>query len=325
MAQSHELNHRSSRSHAVIGAKLTRKLPHGRGTRTSRFLFVDLAGSERVKKSGVGGLGMAEAVATNKSLSALMRVISSLVTGDPPVVPYRDSALTQLLRQSLGGSSCTSVVVTVSPAEEHRDETRNSLRFARQCAQVKNSLAVKQSRAQQSHAQAELSSTLSAARSELTSLARDPRHAGGVDESAAEPARRSWVHNKQQLEEYRGRASVAKQQVLERRVAGDREAAAAFQRELDQLRSKVTLHEGVVARMILSGLYVNPSALMVKKQQQVAELERQLADATGEEVPHAGGTGAEVVLGMGLHGMIANIGAVGAGLAAPIVSDGLGR
>ena len=275
VAQSHHLNHRSSRSHAVIGLKLTRASSQ-RGT--SRFLFVDLAGSERVKKSGVGGLGMAEAVATNKSLSALLRVISSLATGDPPVVPYRDSALTHLLKQSLGGNSCTSVVVTVSPAEVHHDETRNSLRFARQCAQVKNFLASGRRGPTRTTVAEQLTASLSIARAELASLARDPRHAGGIDKSAAESAKRSWLHNKQMLEEYRSRASVAKQQLLESQVAGDNDGAQAAQRDLEHCRRKVTLHEGVVARMMLSGLYKNPSALMVKKQQQVAEIAQQLAD-----------------------------------------------
>jgi hypothetical protein len=97
--------------------------------RRSRLSLVDLAGSERVKKSGATGARFLEATAINLSLTTLKNVIDALVE-HRPVVPYRDSKLTWLLSQSLGGNSRTFMVVCVSPHRDNWDETLNTLRYA---------------------------------------------------------------------------------------------------------------------------------------------------------------------------------------------------
>ena len=84
----------------------------GEQTKVTTLLFVDLAGSERTEKTGVEGSAKSEAQSINSSLSALGRVIKSLGAKQGHV-PYRDTALTMLLRDSFGGKSCTSVVISV--------------------------------------------------------------------------------------------------------------------------------------------------------------------------------------------------------------------
>merc|ERR1719220_801730 len=122
-------NERSSRSHSVFMLRI-----EGHNTATTETCcgtlnLVDLAGSERVKDSGSEGIRLTEAQAINKSLSNLGNVIMALAQKNSHV-PYRNSKLTHLLQNCLGGNSKTLMFVNISPKEEHINETLNSLRFA---------------------------------------------------------------------------------------------------------------------------------------------------------------------------------------------------
>ena len=86
------------------------------GEKASRLSLVDLAGSERASKTGAGGDRLKEGSNINKSLTTLGLVISSLASGKGKFVPYRDSVLTWLLKDSLGGNSRTSMIATISPS-----------------------------------------------------------------------------------------------------------------------------------------------------------------------------------------------------------------
>lgn len=132
----HKLNRDSSRGHAL----LTLRLVHG-ATR-GKVTFVDLAGNERLKRSEDSDA--AETGAINKSLHALGKVISALGTGSKggDHVPYRDSTLTKLLQDSLGGDATTLMVACVSPAAAHVDETLCTLAYAYRAAGILNAPVV---------------------------------------------------------------------------------------------------------------------------------------------------------------------------------------
>jgi predicted nucleic acid-binding Zn-ribbon protein len=138
-------NDRSSRSHSVFTANIQQRF---RGTvLRSRLHLVDLAGSERQKSSGAAGERLKEASSINKSLSALGHVIMSLVDvqqGKKRHIPYRDSKLTFLLQDALGGTAKTVLLATVSPAGSNSFETLSTLRFADNVKRIKNKAVVNQ-------------------------------------------------------------------------------------------------------------------------------------------------------------------------------------
>jgi hypothetical protein len=131
------MNALSSRSHAVLTLRLTMVLPDG-VPRTSKLHLIDLAGSERADATGATGARLKEGAQINKSLSALGGVISALTTPGRPHIPYRDSKLTRLLQDSLGGNAVTAMLCCVSPAVGSYDETLSSLRFAERAKRVRN-------------------------------------------------------------------------------------------------------------------------------------------------------------------------------------------
>eukprot|EP01062_Namystynia_karyoxenos_P053114 TRINITY_DN4288_c0_g1_i1.p1 TRINITY_DN4288_c0_g1~~TRINITY_DN4288_c0_g1_i1.p1 ORF type:complete len:1374 (+),score=344.83 TRINITY_DN4288_c0_g1_i1:82-4203(+) len=136
-----KMNDRSSRSHAIFTLTVTQTtvVEEVESEIVSRINLVDLAGSERAKATGATGERLAEGAQINKSLTALGLVISALAEGSKRRtsqksgklhVPYRDSTLTWLLKDNLGGNSQTTMVSTVSPADSSREETLSTLRYA---------------------------------------------------------------------------------------------------------------------------------------------------------------------------------------------------
>eukprot|EP00921_Rhytidocystis_pertsovi_P006885 GHVQ01011625.1.p2 GENE.GHVQ01011625.1~~GHVQ01011625.1.p2 ORF type:complete len:572 (-),score=84.72 GHVQ01011625.1:2753-4468(-) len=106
--------------------------------RVGKLNMVDLAGSERQSKTGATGDTLKEAAKINLSLSALGNVISALVDSKTSFVPYRDSKLTRLLQDSLGGNTKTVMVANVGPADYNYDETLSTLRYAHRAKSIKN-------------------------------------------------------------------------------------------------------------------------------------------------------------------------------------------
>uniref|UniRef100_A0A0A0LIU9 Kinesin motor domain-containing protein n=1 Tax=Cucumis sativus TaxID=3659 RepID=A0A0A0LIU9_CUCSA len=141
------MNRESSRSHSVFTCVIESKWEKESSTnlRFSRLNLVDLAGSERQKTSGAEGERLREAANINKSLSTLGHVIMVLLDvarGKPRHIPYRDSKLTFLLQDSLGGNSKTMIIANVSPSICCAAETLNTLKFAQRAKLIQNNAVV---------------------------------------------------------------------------------------------------------------------------------------------------------------------------------------
>ncbi|KAM3924405.1 kinesin-like protein KIF3A isoform 1-T1 [Leptodactylus fuscus] len=135
------MNEHSSRSHAIftITIECSEKGADGNiHVRMGKLHLVDLAGSERQAKTGATGQRLKEATKINLSLSTLGNVISALVDGKSTHVPYRNSKLTRLLQDSLGGNSKTMMCANIGPADYNYDETISTLRYANRAKNIKN-------------------------------------------------------------------------------------------------------------------------------------------------------------------------------------------
>ncbi|XP_054263414.1 kinesin-like protein KIF3B [Macrosteles quadrilineatus] len=133
-----DINERSSRSHAIVMITVEMKdLSEGR-VRVGKLNLVDLAGSERQNKTCAEGDRLKEANKINLSLSALGNVISALSENKSNYIPYRDSKLTRILKDSLGGNSKTVMIANIGPACYNYDETLNTLRYASRAKNIRN-------------------------------------------------------------------------------------------------------------------------------------------------------------------------------------------
>ena len=131
-----EMNKQSSRSHAIFTITIC-KCSESEGILRGKINFVDLAGSERLDKTKATGSRAQEGISINKSLSTLSKVIEALVTHQSHI-PYRESSLTRLLKDSLGGNAKTVMIACVSPADTNCSETVNTLRWADQARKIQN-------------------------------------------------------------------------------------------------------------------------------------------------------------------------------------------
>ncbi|CAD5230171.1 unnamed protein product [Bursaphelenchus okinawaensis] len=143
------MNAESSRSHAVFTLQITQTITDEsnsfHGEKVAKISLVDLAGSERAQKTGAMGKRLEEGGNINKSLTTLGMVISALAernTQKKAFVPYRDSVLTWLLKDNLGGNSKTVMIATVSPAADNYEETLSTLRYADRAKKIVNHAVV---------------------------------------------------------------------------------------------------------------------------------------------------------------------------------------
>lgn len=140
----HQLNTRSSRSHTVytLHIETRSRVESTDKVINSKLHMVDLAGSERCKKTGSSGLTLKEATFINKSLSFLEQVVIALSSSVRDHIPYRQSKLTNLLRDSLGGNCKTVMVANIWPESSHLEETVGTLKFATRMMRVSNDATV---------------------------------------------------------------------------------------------------------------------------------------------------------------------------------------
>ncbi|XP_068795657.1 kinesin-like protein KIF6 isoform X2 [Struthio camelus] len=132
------MNQASTRSHCIFTIHISSKEPGSATIRRSKLHLVDLAGSERVAKTGVGGHLLTEAKYINLSLHYLEQVIIALAEKNRSHVPYRNSMMTSVLRDSLGGNCMTTMIATLSVDKRNIDESISTCRFAQRVALIKN-------------------------------------------------------------------------------------------------------------------------------------------------------------------------------------------
>uniref|UniRef100_A0A8C6XRX5 Kinesin-like protein n=1 Tax=Naja naja TaxID=35670 RepID=A0A8C6XRX5_NAJNA len=136
------MNEHSSRSHSIFLINIKQENVETEKKLSGKLYLVDLAGSEKVSKTGAEGSVLDEAKNINKSLSALGNVISALAEGTKTHVPYRDSKMTRILQDSLGGNCRTTIVICCSPSIFNEAETKSTLMFGQRAKTIKNTVSV---------------------------------------------------------------------------------------------------------------------------------------------------------------------------------------
>ncbi|BGP16792.1 hypothetical protein JCM10213v2_004796 [Rhodosporidiobolus nylandii] len=137
-----QMNAESSRSHSIFVITVQARNTETGTQKTGSLFLVDLAGSEKIGKTGATGQTLEEAKKINKSLSALGMVINALTDGKSSHIPYRDSKLTRILQESLGGNSRTTLIIACSPSPYNETETLSTLRFGMRAKSIKNKARV---------------------------------------------------------------------------------------------------------------------------------------------------------------------------------------
>ncbi|XP_078537887.1 kinesin heavy chain [Lissotriton helveticus] len=136
------MNEHSSRSHSIFLINIKQENVETEKKLCGKLYLVDLAGSEKVSKTGAEGAVLDEAKNINKSLSALGNVISALAEGTKTHVPYRDSKMTRILQDSLGGNCRTTIIICCSPSVFNECETKSTLMFGQRAKTIKNTVSV---------------------------------------------------------------------------------------------------------------------------------------------------------------------------------------
>ncbi|KAK3574825.1 hypothetical protein QTP86_018407 [Hemibagrus guttatus] len=136
------MNEHSSRSHSIFLINIKQEHVETEQKLSGKLYLVDLAGSEKVSKTGAEGSVLDEAKNINKSLSALGNVISALAEGTKTHVPYRDSKMTRILQDSLGGNCRTTMFICCSPSSYNEAETKSTLMFGQRAKTIRNTASV---------------------------------------------------------------------------------------------------------------------------------------------------------------------------------------
>lgn len=254
------MNDTSSRSHAVFTIRL-KQITHSITSdetieRTARMRLVDLAGSERAKSTQATGQQLKEGGQINKSLSTLGRVINALAARGQEttksrkprqIIPYRDSVLTWLLRDSLGGNSKTAMVACIAPADY--EETLSTLRYADQAKRIRTRASVNQdcmSAAQRDAQIAEMSEQIRSLQISVNAASQRKR-----EEATELEEYQRQVSMMHRLMEENRQVSAAKIKALTSEVEELRPVNAQLHAEIDTLRRHLALAVGELKNPIV--------------------------------------------------------------------------
>ena len=229
------MNAESSRSHTIYRVSIDVRHVDNDGSndvsavRTSYMNLVDLAGSERQKSTNSTGKTLKEGSNINKSLLALGAVINKLgeaskkVKGAKPVfIPYRDSKLTRILKQSLGGNTLTSILCTVTPAPMHREETVSTLKFGQLCKTIKNN--VKSNEVIDDRAlMKQYKSTIAELKEQLASYSAGGTREGEIDSATAQKYKEEIERLKNSLYEWEEDERGSAQAIVDDRIRIEKE------------------------------------------------------------------------------------------------------
>ena len=251
-SKSHKLNERSSRSHCVI----TLSIP---SISNAKYMLVDLAGSERIMKSGTIQCEMkaAEARNINTSLTSLGRCITALANGNT-FVPYRDSVLTMLLKQSLGGRCFTSVIITGTEDEEMHGETMASIKFGIRCSKVVNKKSICNNNTDEM--KSNLIAQLQLVDKELQAMSEAGK-AGGINEDFPKSLQQSFMSNMEKFKHHKQNLISCTQQLK----AGSTKAGLQKSKRYEE--SQVKNLQGILVRSMTTGVYTDPCPSYMKNVQ----------------------------------------------------------
>ncbi len=281
-AVGHALNARSSRSHCLVHVHVTERTSSnnnnnsGNGRiRKKTLLLVDLAGSERIAKSQVEGVAKAQAISINKSLTTLGRVIKALGHGESHV-PYRDSTLTMLLRNSFSGKSRTSVVINVASEIQHMEETVCSLNFGDRLAIVKNQAKVEDEEEIDLEDKATLLKLLQKKKMELKLLEQEGQGAGfGFNANPGQiKSFKKTIGRLEQVNKLLHNATI-KDKEGGRRGHGNGQIIK-LQHEKKTLEENINNQKSAVDRLTGVKFFHDPSPKWTAKDREIREIEAQL-------------------------------------------------
>eukprot|EP01061_Rhynchopus_euleeides_P015322 TRINITY_DN2617_c0_g1_i1.p1 TRINITY_DN2617_c0_g1~~TRINITY_DN2617_c0_g1_i1.p1 ORF type:complete len:867 (+),score=380.81 TRINITY_DN2617_c0_g1_i1:180-2780(+) len=268
-----KMNATSSRSHAIFQLCITAKNATKGVTTYAHINIVDLAGSERITASGAQGSTLVEATRINLSLTTLRRVIDALIHNaqnkNKQLPPYRDSMLTYILSESLGGNSNTMMLATISPSEMNREDTLNTLRYAMKAKEIVN--VVRKNEQKEQANVGHFAAEINALRSQL--MTEDPETAEYIemkeelqrkeDEQAkhiedAAKAREKMEEQRAQMEEghrkkielEREVASMANVEVEQKRVAEEHKLAEDKMEEIAMLHRERSIRKHEAERAL---------------------------------------------------------------------------
>ncbi|CAJ1446183.1 unnamed protein product [Effrenium voratum] len=270
-------NEHSSRSHLIFMLTIEQKNLHDRSVKVGKLHLVDLAGSEKVAKTGASGDRLDEAKNINKSLSALGNVINALTDRKSSHVPYRDSKLSRVLQESLGGNAKTSLIITCSPSYYNEQETISTLRFGQRAKMIKNVVKVNQERSveelklllkKRDQAVAELRARIALLENTLRSnglaVPEDKGLTIAVPNSGTAGAPEDSEELEDQLQELRGKLKEQSEQLIE------------ANKEKEDVLSQLRAAESEQRRLSLQVLNAHDEfeSMQYERNEQVSELEK---------------------------------------------------